>query len=78
MGMVTLMFDAPGIGSILQEKENKLEWVVNLDESTRQTFTLLPGHYRVVWRSKNIKKTVYSIEKRFTVVSDTSIPITVK
>ncbi|HNV96590.1 MAG TPA: VWA domain-containing protein [Bacteroidales bacterium] len=78
-GMVTLMFDAPGIGSILLEKDNKLEWVVNLDpESTRQTFVLLPGSYRVVWRSKNIKKTVYSIEKKFTIKSDTSIPIIVK
>lgn len=77
-GMVTLMFDAPGIGSILLEKENQLEWVVNLDESTRQTFILLPGNYRVIWRSKNIKKTVYSIEKKFTIKSDTSIPIVVK
>jgi len=77
-GMVTLMFDAPGIGAILLEKDNQLEWVVNLDESTRQTFILLPGNYRVVWRSKNIKKTVYSIEKKFTIKSDTSIPIVVK
>ncbi|NSW46289.1 MAG: VWA domain-containing protein [Bacteroidales bacterium] len=77
-GMVTLMFDAPGIGSILLEKDNQLEWVVNLDESTRQTFILLPGNYRVVWRSKNIKKTAYSIEKKFTIKSDTSIPIVVK
>lgn len=77
-GMVTLMFDAPGIGSILLEKENQLEWVINLDESTRQTFILLPGNYRVVWRSKNIKKTAYSIEKKFTIKSDTSIPIVVK
>lgn len=77
-GMVTLMFDAPGIGSILLEKENQLEWVVNLDESTRQTFILLPGNYRIIWRSKNIKKTVYSIEKKFTIKSDTSIPIVVK
>ncbi len=79
MGIVTFMFDAPGYGAIVQEKDNKMEWVVNLDgESTRQTFTLLPGHYRVIWRSKNIKKTVYSIEKKFTIVSNTSIPIIVK
>jgi Ca-activated chloride channel family protein len=78
-GMVTLMFDAQGYGAILQEKDNKLEWVINLDtESTRQTFTLLPGNYRVVWRGKNVKKTAQSIEKKFTIKSDTSIPITVR
>ncbi|MGQ9846366.1 MAG: vWA domain-containing protein [Bacteroidales bacterium] len=77
-GIVTFMFDAPGIGSILLEKDNQLEWVINLDESTRQTFVLLPGNYRVIWRSKNIKKTVHSIEKKFTIKSDTSIPIVVK
>jgi len=78
-GMVTFIFDAPGYGSILKEKDNKLEWVTNIDtETTRQTYMLLPGNYRIVWRSKNIKKTVYSIEKKFTVKSDTSIPIMVK
>ncbi|MCX7861501.1 MAG: VWA domain-containing protein [Bacteroidales bacterium] len=78
-GMVTLIFDAQGYGAILQEKDNKLDWVINLDpEQTRQTYTLLPGNYRVVWRSKNTKKIAYSIEKKFTIKSDTSIPITVK
>ncbi len=78
-GMVTLMFQAPGYGAILLEKDNKLEWVVNIDpENVRQTFSLLPGNYRIVWRSKNIKKTIYSIEKKFTISSDTSIPIIVK
>ncbi len=78
-GMVTLMFDASGIGAIFFERDNKLEWVINLDtELTRQTFSLLPGNYRVIWRSKNIKKTAYSIEKKFTIKSDTSIPIMVK
>ncbi len=78
-GMVTLMFNAPGYGAIFQEKDNKLEWVINLDtENMRQTYTLLPGNYRVVWRSKNVKKTVQSIEKKFTIKSDTSIPITVR
>ncbi len=77
-GIVTFLFDAPGYGSILKEKDNSLEWVTNLTESLRQTFLLLPGNYRIIWRSKNIKKTNYSIEKKFTIISDTSIPIMVK
>lgn len=78
-GMVTFIFPAPGYGAILHENNNKLEWVINVDpENTRQTFSLLPGNYRIVWRSKNIKKTIHSIEKTFTITSDTSIPIIVK
>jgi Ca-activated chloride channel family protein len=78
-GIVTLMFEASGYGAILQEKDKKLEWVINLDtENLRQTYTLLPGNYRVIWRSKNIKKTISSIEKKFSIKSDTSIPIMIK
>jgi len=78
-GIVTLMFEASGYGAILQEKDKKLEWVINLDtENLRQTYTLLPGTYRVIWRSKNIKKTISSIEKKFSIKSDTSIPIMIK
>jgi Ca-activated chloride channel family protein len=78
-GMVTFIMDAPGYGAILQEKNNKLEWVINLDpDNLKQTYVLLPGNYRVIWRSKNIKKTIYSIEKKFTINSDTSIPLMIK
>ncbi|MCX7955331.1 MAG: VWA domain-containing protein [Bacteroidales bacterium] len=78
-GFVTFLLNAPGYGAILVERDNKLEWVINLDEQQlRQTFTLLPGNYRVVWRAKNSKKTIFSIEKKFSVVSNTSIVVNLK
>lgn len=78
-GMVTIMTDAPGYGSILLEKDNKLEWIINLDiESIKQTFTLLPGNYQVVWRGKNVKRSMNSITKSFKIVSGSSIPLYIK
>jgi len=78
-GMVTFMTDAPGYGSVLLEKDNKLEWVINLDiELTKQTFTLLPGNYQVVWRGKNVKRSMNSITKSFKIVSGSSIPLYIK
>lgn len=78
-GMVTLMMEASGYGSIYLEKDNKFEWVVNLDtEDTKQTFTLLPGNYHVLWRGKNVKRSMYSVHKTFKITSGGSIPIYVK
>ena len=78
-GMVTLMMEATGFGGLYVEKDNKLEWVVNLDtESDKQTFTLLPGNYHVIWRGKNVKRSMYSVHKTFKITSGISIPIYVK
>lgn len=78
-GMVTLMMESPGYGSLYVEKENKLEWVTNLtNDDIKQTYTLLPGSYHVVWRGKNIKRSINSIHKTFKIISGSSIPIYVK
>ena len=78
-GMVTFMMDAAGYGSLYIEKDNKLEWVINLDnEATKQTYTLLPGNYQVVWRAKNVKRSMYSINKSFSITSESSIPLYIK
>lgn len=78
-GMVTLMLEASGYGSIFVEKENKLEWVTNLsNDDLKQTFTLLPGNYHVVWRGKNVKHSLSSIHKTFKIISGNSIPIYIK
>jgi len=78
-GMVTLMLETSGFGSIFVEKENQLEWVTNLtNDDIKQTFSLLPGNYQVVWRGKNIKRSLSTIHKTFKIVSGSSIPIYIK
>lgn len=78
-GMVTFMMDAVGYGSVYLEKDNKLEWVVNLDnEAVKQTYTLLPGNYQVSWRAKNVKRSISSINKNFKITSGSSIPLYIK
>ena len=78
-GLVTLMIESSGYGSLYVEKDNKLEWVVNLNnESKKQTYTLLPGDYHVIWRGINVKRSMYTVHKTFKIKSGVSIPIYVK
>lgn len=69
-GMLSLKCLESGDGSILLEKNNKLEWVCNLSAATLQTFYLQPGNYRIEWRSKSLKGSIYTIEKKFNIRSD--------
>ena len=69
-GMLTVKCLEAGDGSILQEKDGKLEWVINLGSATQQIFYLQPGNYRLEWRSKSLKGSIYTIEKKFTIRSD--------
>lgn len=69
-GMLTIKCLEAGDGSVLLEKEGKLEWVCNLGQSTQQIFYLQPGDYRVEWRSKSLKGSIYTIEKKFNIRSD--------
>jgi Ca-activated chloride channel family protein len=59
-----------GDGCILVKKNNKLEWVCNLNNQTLQTYYLQPGNYVSIWRSKSLKGSIYSIEKKFTITSN--------
>ncbi|MCC6180326.1 MAG: VWA domain-containing protein [Bacteroidia bacterium] len=68
-GMLSLKALDNGDGCILKEG-NKLEWVCNLSTATTQTFYLQPGNYRIEWRAKSLKGSIYTIEKRFTIKSD--------
>lgn len=71
-GAVNLTSTAPGYGSIVVEKGNRLEWVVDLDQSSsRQTITLQPGNYRVVFRSKLSQQSEFSVSKPFNIASGT-------
>jgi len=68
-GMLTIKALDNGDGCIMKDGK-KLEWVCNLNTSTSQTYYLQPGDYRIEWRSKSLKGSIYTIEKRFTIKSD--------
>jgi Ca-activated chloride channel family protein len=78
-GTVNFQFSIPGVCSILQEKKGEFEWVCNLKENTMQEVTRLqPGKYRAVFRGKNIKETLFTIEKSFIVEPGISIQVPLK
>ena len=68
-GMLTVKALDNGDGCILKDTK-KLEWVCNLNTTTLQTYYLQPGNYRIEWRAKSLKGSIYTIEKKFTVKSD--------
>jgi Ca-activated chloride channel family protein len=72
-GIVTFITNGPGTGGIFEESKNELHLVYNLEEnSTKETVVLQPGNYRVVYRSKNSKESIYTIEKNFEITSGDS------
>lgn len=68
-GMLTIKALDNGDGSIYKDSK-KLEWVCNLNNTTSQTYYLQPGNYRIEWRAKSLKGSIYTIEKKFSVKSD--------
>jgi Ca-activated chloride channel family protein len=72
-GIVSIVFNAVGYGSVYSINEKKLDWVCNLDESqTRETIYLQPGKYHVVFRPKNSRESIYTLEKDFSIISGES------
>ncbi|MES2568346.1 MAG: VWA domain-containing protein [Bacteroidota bacterium] len=68
-GMLTLKALDNGDGCILKDSK-KLEWVCNLNTTTSQIYYLQPGNYRIEWRAKSLKGSIYTIEKKFTIRPD--------
>ncbi|NJM14864.1 MAG: VWA domain-containing protein [Bacteroidales bacterium] len=72
-GIATFLKPSRGYGSVYVKRNNDLEWVVNLNpEIENETFVLLPGNYLVVYRAKNAKQSIYSVQKNFEIVSGSS------
>ncbi len=72
-GMVTLISNNLGYGSIYVEDKGSLRWIYNMDENlNKETIVLQPGKYHVVFRPKNSKESIYTIEKDFSIVSSES------
>ncbi len=69
-GVVKISGSSTGYGSIIAQNGNIETWVIDLDTKlSSQSFTLQPGNYKVVFRSKSSQKSEYSIVKEFNISS---------
>jgi Ca-activated chloride channel family protein len=76
-GMVSFITNSVGFGSIYSLEKGRMKWIANLDEmQTKETFVMQPGDYKVVYRPKASRETVYTVEKSFKIVSGTSVAVT--
>jgi len=78
-GTVNFLMSLPGITNVLLENKNEFTWVCSLSETaTQEVVKLQPGKYRAVFRGKNIRETLFSIEKTFIVEPGTSMQVQLK
>jgi Ca-activated chloride channel family protein len=78
-GTVNFQLPLQGVASILMEDKGSMIWVCNLNENTNQDIIRLqPGKYKVVFRGKGIRETLFTIEKNFTVQPGTSQQVAIK
>ena len=69
-GNITIMSSKRGYGSIYKIDSNPMVWVCNLStELINENITLQPGNYKIVFRSTYARKSVYTIEREFQVIS---------
>ncbi len=59
-----------GYGDLYAEENNKLTWIYKLNEEGQQEMLyLLPGKYRIIFRSKYATHSIYTIDKSFKIES---------
>ncbi len=75
-GLASFISNSSGYGSIFLDERGKLKWLYNLTENqTKETLTLQPGDYHVVYRPKASRESIYTIEKSFKIESGKSVAI---
>lgn len=75
-GIVTFISFYQGVGSLYNDKDDEMEWIVNLDPDLKnQSLIMLPGNYILVYRSRSSKSVMNTIIKKFSVSSGTSVAI---
>jgi Ca-activated chloride channel family protein len=74
--IVTFLSPTSGFGSVYIDKENDVEWIINLKSNQKnQSLVMLPGNYVVVYRSRSAKSVMNTIIKEFSVSAGASIAI---
>lgn len=67
-GTVSIFKPGEGVGQVFLEEKNTLTWVCNLDDKrTNENLVMQPGNYRIVFRTKAAKETIYTKEQKFKV-----------
>lgn len=67
-GIAVIKKSVKGYGSLYTVKDDNLEWIIDLREPMLQeTLVLQPGNYKVVFRSAQTNRSMYTIEKDFTI-----------
>jgi len=75
-GVLNILPGATGHGSIFVIRGDQLEWVADLDPNAqRMQYRLLPGNYKVTYRSRSARRTELSISKDITIESGRSATI---
>lgn len=71
-GLFTYKASSPITGQVFTVNgDGTFEWVCNLDDKpSAGSYNLQPGNYKVVYRIKNVKNTLYTIEKEFRIYSN--------
>jgi len=76
-GVLNILPSATGHGSIFLMKGDQLEWVADLDPNAqRMQVRLLPGKYKVTYRSRSARRTELSISKDVTIESGRATSLT--
>ncbi len=69
-GIAVLRKSFNGYGTLLLNDKNKLTRIYELNETqTMETIYLQPGSYRILFRPKNSRSTIYSVEQSFIIES---------
>ncbi len=72
-GTLNLILPSSGYGCIQRVYGQEVVWVSSLDtRDTQQQFILQPGNYKVVYRSRNSKQAIYTLEQDFSIHSEES------
>jgi Ca-activated chloride channel family protein len=75
-GIATFSKLGYGYGTVYLERKNKLELVATLSETKeRETLSLQPGNYVAVFRPKQARGSIFTVERRFTVTSGASVAV---
>jgi len=69
-GIAKISTSNPGFGTIMLLEDGKQKFVCNINsDAKQQEIGLQPGKYKIVFRTKKSKKTIYTIDKNFTITS---------